>query len=93
MNTTLTSLDLSWNGLLYDGSVAVSKCLKSCKTLTSLDVSHNNINWNGAYVISKGLAANSTLQVLKVGIAYPGRQYINQFIRISQLNECVEMDL
>lgn len=68
VNTTLTSIDLSWNGLLYNGSVAVSKCLKSSKTLTSLDISHNNINWNGAYVMSKGLAANDTLQVLKVKI-------------------------
>lgn len=66
VNTGLRSLSISWNGLGYEGSVAISKSLKDNKTLTELDISNNRINWDGAINIARGLKKNDTLHVMKV---------------------------
>jgi len=63
----VSKLDLSWNGLGYEGSLAVGELLKKNSALTELDLSSNRINWQGIQFIAKGLASNSTLQTLKVG--------------------------
>ncbi|KAJ8315546.1 hypothetical protein KUTeg_007696 [Tegillarca granosa] len=67
VNTGLRSLIISWNGLGYEGSVAISKSLKENTTLVELDISNNRINWDGAVNIAKGLKKNGSLHVLKIG--------------------------
>ncbi len=66
MNTVLTRLDMSWNGLNYGGALALRQLLKSNESLKEIDASHNGINWEGALLISEGIQLNQTLQVLRV---------------------------
>jgi hypothetical protein len=61
-------VNLSWNGLSYEGSVAVGDLLKQSPALTHLDISHNRINWKSVLVIAEGLRVNHTLQQLYVSI-------------------------
>ncbi|XP_076466162.1 uncharacterized protein LOC143297630 [Babylonia areolata] len=67
VNEYLRVLDLSWNGLGYQGAVAIAKSLKKNETLQELDLSHNNINWKGALILSSAVAKNATLRVLRIG--------------------------
>jgi len=65
-NYCLTSVNLSWNGFDYEGSVAVCEMLRGNKYLREVDISHNRINWEGAMLIAKGLKENDTLEILYV---------------------------
>ena len=65
-NKTLERLDISWNGLGYEGSVALSKCLKKNRSLKEIDVSNNRIDWLGAPLIAVGLKKNGVLKKLMV---------------------------
>lgn len=59
-------LDLSWNGLGYQGAVALARSLPHNTELRELDISNNRIDWKGAQVLAGGLAKNSTLKTLRV---------------------------
>lgn len=59
-------MDLSWNGLGYDGALSLGQALKVNKYIKELDVSSNRFTWNCAAVIASGLRDNYTLEVLKV---------------------------
>lgn len=60
-------LDLSWNGVNYDGSVAIHRVLMKNKTLQILNISSCNIDWINAQLIAQGLKRNTTLKTLGVG--------------------------
>ena len=66
MNTSLRELDLSWNGVSYDGSVALRRVLVMNKSLRHLNISNCNIDWINAKLLTEGLKKNSTLQKLSV---------------------------
>lgn len=68
-NYCLVKVDLSWNGLGYEGSLSLEQTLKGNKYLKELDISNNRITWDCASVIASGLKDNYTLEVLKVIIA------------------------
>jgi hypothetical protein len=74
VNRALTDLDLSWNGLSYNGSVALRRTLSINKTLRNLYASNCNIDWINAKLISEGLAKNNTLRVLNVRATSQGRR-------------------
>ena len=59
-------MNLSWNGLDYEGSVAAGDMLRGNKYLREVDISHNRINWEGATLLAKGLKENDTLEILYV---------------------------
>ena len=65
-NINVISLDLSWNGLGYEGSIGIGEMLRGNDCLRKLDITSNRINWQGAILVARGLAFNSTLEVLKV---------------------------
>ena len=65
-NYALTSINISWNGIGYEGALAVSEMFKVNRYITDVDVRHCRINWKGALLISNGLKQNAILEVLKV---------------------------
>ena len=69
-NKTLEILNISWNGIGYEGSVALSKCLKKNRQLRDIDVSNNRIDWKGAPLIAIGLKKNSSLTKFSVSLKF-----------------------
>ena len=63
---SLTVLNLSWNGLAYEGALAAGEMLKTNTVLVDLDLRNNRINWQGATLIAEGLKTNQTLETIKV---------------------------
>jgi Ran GTPase-activating protein (RanGAP) involved in mRNA processing and transport len=62
----LKSIDLSWNGLGYEGILALCEALRTNITLQIINLSNNRINWKAAEILGKTLQRNKTLQALKV---------------------------
>lgn len=60
------NLDISMNGLGFEGSLQLEETLHENLCLKFLDISNNRINWEGVSYVAKGLKKNSTLQMLKV---------------------------
>jgi Ran GTPase-activating protein (RanGAP) involved in mRNA processing and transport len=62
----LKSIDLSWNGLGYEGILALCEALRTNTTLQIINLSNNRINWKAAEILGKTLQRNKTLQAIKV---------------------------
>jgi hypothetical protein len=62
----LKSIDLSWNGLGYEGILALCEALRTNTTLQIINLSNNRINWKAAEILGKILQRNKTLQALKL---------------------------
>ena len=60
---------MAWNGLYYEGALAVRDALMINKHLVEIDISHNRINWEGALFLAEMLEKNCYLEILKVRIA------------------------
>ncbi|KAG0293601.1 hypothetical protein BGZ96_002555 [Linnemannia gamsii] len=69
-NSTLTTLDLSFNSIEDDGAKALAKALKTNSTLTTLELSDNMIGGNGAQALAEALKTNSTLTTFDWGSIY-----------------------
>ncbi len=67
-NYVLTSLNISWNGLGYEGSLALSEMLKVNRYLLELDAQNCRIDWKGAQFISEGLKRNEALELIRVNV-------------------------
>ncbi len=65
-NYCLAVVDLSWNGLSYEGALALGEAIKANKYIRELNVSNNRINWQGATFIANGIKHNDTLEIFKV---------------------------
>lgn len=65
-NTSIMNLDISMNGLGFEGSLQLQETLNENTCLQYLDISNNRINWEGISYVAKGIRKNSTLQMLKV---------------------------
>ncbi|GFR70208.1 leucine-rich repeat-containing protein 74B-like [Elysia marginata] len=63
----MEDLDLSWNGIAYEGSLALGSALKQNSTLKRLNLTNNRINWDCAPHLSPALAMNSCLECLELG--------------------------
>ena len=57
---------MAWNGLYYEGALAVRDALMINKHLVEIDISNNRINWEGALFLAEMLEKNCYLEVLKV---------------------------
>ena len=66
VNSTLTSLDLFWNSIGYEGAVAIAEALKVNSTLTSLYLSWNQIGNEGEVAIIEAIRFNPTLSTLSL---------------------------
>ena len=64
VNSSLTSLDLSWNRIGDAGASSLSQVLTANSSLTILDLSWNIIGEAGASSLSQALTANSSLTSL-----------------------------
>ena len=69
-NSSLLSLNISWNGFGFEGSVAMAHALRNNTTLTELDISSNRIHPPALYEFLKGFMHNRALQKLKVKHIY-----------------------
>ena len=64
INTTLKTIDLSWNGIGDDGARTIAEALGKNSTLQMLLLWNNNVGADGARAIADALRVNSTLQKL-----------------------------
>ena len=65
-NTTLTTLDLSWNNIGVEGATALGVALHHNTTLTTLNLKYNNIGAEGATALGVALHHNTTLTTLNL---------------------------
>jgi hypothetical protein len=61
LNTTLASLDLSWNGLEEGGGRALEEALRLNTTLASLDLENTTQGEGGGRALAKALRLNTTI--------------------------------
>jgi len=66
VNTTLTIVNLSYNGLSDNGAAALGRYVRVNPALRNLDVTNNRISAIGAKVFAAGLKKNERLDVLRV---------------------------
>ena len=86
VNTTLTDLDLSWNGIGDNGARSLSEALQVNTTLTDLDLSGNGIGASGAGFLSKALLMNATLSDLDLsgnGIGDSGADSLSEALTVN----------
>ena len=67
-------MDLGWNGLGDQGTVALGDMLTNNSSVTHLDISHNRINLEGAMALSEGIKNNQNLLSLELGFNPMGMQ-------------------
>ena len=65
-NTVVKSLDLSSNGVEYEGIKALAEALVSNTTLEQLSLSDNYIGVQGALVLANGLRGNKSLKSISI---------------------------
>lgn len=65
-NTSVVSMDLSWNGLTAETAKSFSVSLAKNSTLRSLNLSSNSIDVDGAKALAEGLKQNRGLTTLKM---------------------------
>ena len=63
-NTTVTKLDLKYNSIEEDGTMAVCSMMEENCYITNLNLSHNNMSYTGSMAVEKMLQSNSTLTEL-----------------------------
>lgn len=66
MNYSLKKLNLAWNGLGYEGALAVGEALRINKHLIEINISNNRINWDGAQLLADMLEQNCYLEIFRV---------------------------
>ena len=66
VNSTLQSLDLSFNNLGETGGQAIAEALKLNSTLQTLNLYGNKLGETGGQAIAEALKVNSTLQTLNL---------------------------
>eukprot|EP00993_Chasmostoma_nieuportense_P000614 NODE_1566_length_1456_cov_61.454477_g1485_i0.p1 GENE.NODE_1566_length_1456_cov_61.454477_g1485_i0~~NODE_1566_length_1456_cov_61.454477_g1485_i0.p1 ORF type:complete len:439 (+),score=151.06 NODE_1566_length_1456_cov_61.454477_g1485_i0:63-1319(+) len=80
-NTTITELDLKYNGIGVNGLRAFSGALRRNKHLQRLYLGHNAFGSEGGFCLADAVAENTTLQILDVshnGLGWPCTQAIRQ---------------
>ena len=85
VNTSLTSLDLSYN-FIHEGASSLSEALRVNTSLTSLDLSVNSIHAEGAHSLSEALKVNTSLTSLSLGRNYIGAEganYLSEALRVN----------
>ncbi|MFH1462053.1 MAG: BTB/POZ domain-containing protein [bacterium] len=83
---TLTSLNLSRNGIRAEGAQAIADALKENNTLTSLNLEHNEIGADGVQALADALKENRTLTSLNLsrnGIRAEGAQAIADALKVN----------
>ena len=86
VNTSLTSLDLSWNSIRNRGASSLSEALRVNTSLTSLDLSENSIGVEGASSLSEALRVNTSLISLdlsKNSIGDEGASSLSKALRVN----------
>jgi len=68
LNTTLTELDLSWNGVRFDSAIAIAEALEVNSTLRTLNLGYNSFGDMPSQVLGRTLKTN-------VGLTYLDLEY------------------
>lgn len=72
INTTLTSLNCSFNDITDRGAIALAACLSENGVLKYLDLSHNLLTDVGAVSIGEALSKNGHLEFLAINYSSQG---------------------
>ena len=64
----MTKLNLSWNGLGYEGALAFGEVLKKNFVLSEVNLASNRINWKAIQLIANGLRKNKSVETLIVSL-------------------------
>jgi NLR family CARD domain-containing protein 3 len=64
----VTKLNLSWNGLGYEGALAFGEVLKKNFVLSEVNLASNRINWKAIQLIANGLRKNKSVETLIVSL-------------------------
>ncbi|KAL0238004.1 hypothetical protein GEMRC1_012478 [Eukaryota sp. GEM-RC1] len=66
-NSTVTSIDLSWNYIGDEGARALANVMKVNTTVTSINLSRNSISAKGIKVLAEALKVNSAVTSINLG--------------------------
>ena len=84
---TVTSLDLSGNGVDGSGATCIAEAIKVINTLSSLNLSNNGIGDIGATSIAEAIKVNKTVTDLNLsrnGISYIGATSIAEAMKVNE---------
>ena len=84
---TVTSLDLSGNGVDGSGATCIAEAIKVINTLSSLNLSNNGIGDIGATSIAEAIKVNKTVTNLNLsrnGISYIGATSIAEAMKVNE---------
>ena len=84
---SIINMNMAWNGLGFEGSLALEEVLRVNTSLKFFDVSNNRINWEGVSYVAKGLRRNGTLQMLKVSLL-PVNDLISEVVQLARNFNC-----
>ncbi|ETP55214.1 hypothetical protein F442_00213 [Phytophthora nicotianae P10297] len=96
INSTLTSLDLSWNYLRLAGAIEIGKALAYNSGLRELNLAYNAFGNAGAQAVGDALLSNSTLQRLNMNhnnIPAQGALAIASALKINNALPLTELSL
>ncbi|XP_015769559.1 PREDICTED: protein NLRC3-like [Acropora digitifera] len=86
VNTSLTSLNLSWNSIGTETAYFLSQALRVNTSLTSLDLHHNFTGDKGAHSLSEALKVNTSLTLLDLShncIGHEGANSLSEALRVN----------
>ncbi|WAQ99763.1 LR74A-like protein, partial [Mya arenaria] len=95
-NSTLETLNLSWNGFGLEGCHELGKALKVNRSITDLDLSANRVNFDCFKLILRGLKRNNSVITLKIGhnpITTDGAMAILQAVCDDRCKSLVYLDM
>eukprot|EP00808_Paulinella_micropora_P004090 g30517.t1 len=70
VNSTLTHLDVQYNGIGPQGAQAMADAIKVNSTLAHLNIFYNNIGPQGAQAMADAIKENKRCKLEKLGMAY-----------------------
>ena len=86
----LHELDISFNGIHWQGAQALARALRECSKLAILDVSHNHIQSNGACALAGALVHCTNLTKLNIGHNGIGSNGIKEQLNV--LISCTKLE-
>jgi len=93
-NTTITTLDLSYNDIGHEGAKALAEALKNNTTITTLDLVGNPIGDEGPKALAEALETNMTITKLDITTVFTELQdIINQQCALSTQRALTENNI
>ena len=96
VNTSVTSVSLSYNSIGAEGANSLSQALRVNTSLTSLNLSNNSISAEGANSLSQALRVNTSLTSLNLSqnsIGDEGDNFLSQALRVNTSLTSLDLSL